>query len=436
MFRPIRQGGTFGPSNGRRGVGKEPFMPKLALFGGPPTLGGDRDLKASWPQKGLERALCEYTGAAYCKCVSSGTAALISSLFAAGVGPGDEVLTVAYTWTATVGAVLRVNAVPIFADIDPRTFTMDVEDAKRKITPQTRAILPVDFYGHPAAIPELMALAEEHGIVCIEDACQAATAEIGGRKVGSIAHMTAFSWSGKPIYSPLGGGAYLTSDRNLYERGLLYGQHPTVIQGVATDPEVLKYASMGGTGDNARAVGLEAMDQLMDAEVRTAARIRNCDYLTEKLSHIPGITPPYVKPGYRHVYHYYNCLWDESVWGISRDRFLQALNAEGVFAVAYLLDANYRFAPESKPIEANGPIHLRTIFQERNLYGKGCPFLCPHVKNPPVYRKGDLPVSEEMADREFALAQWHLSPPCDEEDMQLFVDAIEKVLDNVDELTK
>ncbi len=409
-------------------------MSQLALFGGPKAIGDGRELKSSWQDRGLEQALCEYTGAKYARCVSSGTAALISGLFAAGCGPGDEVLTVAYTWVATAGAVLRVNAVPIFADIDPRTFTMDVEDARRKITPRTKAILPVDFYGHPAPIPELMELAEEHGIVVIEDACQASTAEINGLKVGSIAHFTAFSWSGKPIYAGSGGGAYLTNDRKLYERALLAGQHPTVIQGVATDPDVLRYASMGGTGDNMRAVGLDAIQQLMDADVRTNARIRNCEYLTERLSAIPGITPPYVRPGYKHVYHYYNCLWDPEVHGVSRDRFCQALNAEGVFAVAYVRDANYRFAPESKPIEAGGPIHLRTIFQQRNLYGRGCPFLCPHVERPPVYAKGDLPVSEEMAEREFALFQPHLSPPCDERDMQLTVDAIAKIIDHIDEL--
>ncbi|MDP6114173.1 MAG: DegT/DnrJ/EryC1/StrS family aminotransferase [Planctomycetota bacterium] len=409
-------------------------MSKLALLGGPKTLGDGRDLRSSWVRKKLADALCEYTGAKHAQCVSSGTAALISSLYAAGCGPGDEVLTVSYTWVATPGAVLRVNAVPIFADIDPKTLTMDVEDARRKITPQTKAILPVDFYGHPAPIPELMELAEEHGILVIEDACQASTSEINGVKVGNIAHMTAFSWAGKPIYSSAGGGAYLTNDQKLYERALLAGQHPTVIAGVAKDPEVLKYASMGGIGDNTRAVGQDALAQLMDADVRTDARIRNCDFLSEKLSEIPGITPPYVRPGFKHVYHYYTGLWDPEVHGVSRDRFCEALNAEGVYAVAYLKDANYQFAPESKPIQAGGPTHLRTIFQERNVFGKGCPFLCPHVENPPVYRKGDLPVSEAMAEREFCLGQQHLSPPCDERDMQLIVDAMKKIVDNIDDL--
>jgi dTDP-4-amino-4,6-dideoxygalactose transaminase len=407
---------------------------KLALLGGEKTIDdkAGRGLKCAWAGKGLEQALCEYTGAKYARCVSSGTAALISSLFAAGVGPGDEVLTVAFTWVATPGAVLRCNGVPIFVDIDPKTLTMDVADLRRKITPQTKAILPVDFYGHPAPIPEIMEVAEEHGLLVIEDACQASTAEINGVKVGNIAHMTAFSWSGKPIYSSVGGGAYLTNDRRLFERALLAGQHPTVIQGLATDPEVLRYASMGGTGDNMRAVGHDAMAQLLDAEVRTNARIRNCEFLTEKLQDVPGITPPYVRPGFKHAYHYYTCLWDAAVHGVSRDRFCEALNAEGLAVVAYVQDANHYFAPESKPIQAGGPCHLRTIFQERNLYGKGCPFLCPHVKNPPVYRKGDLPVSEEMATREFCIMQRDISPPCDEKDMQLIVDAIKKVVDNID----
>jgi len=411
-------------------------MSKLALFGGPKAIGDDHDLKYSWIQKPLDLALCEYTGAKYARCVSSGTAALISSLYATGCGPGDEVITVSFTWVATVGAVLRVNAVPVFADIDPQTFTIDVEDVKRKITPQTKAILPVDFYGHPAQIPELMEIAEEHGLYVVEDACQASTSEINGQKVGSIAHMTAFSWSGKPIYASGGGGAYLTNDKKLFERGLLAGQHPTVIQGVATDPDVLRYASMGGTGDNMRKVGNDAMQQLLDADVRTDARIKNCEYLTEKLSEIPGITPPYVRPGYKHVYHYYNCLWAPDTYGVSRDTFCAALNAEGMFSVAYVKDANYRFSPESKPIQSGGPIHLRTIFQERDLYGKGCPFQCPHVKNPPVYKEGDLPVSEEIAEREFAVLQPYLSPPCDEADMQLMVDAVKKVIDNIDELKK
>jgi dTDP-4-amino-4,6-dideoxygalactose transaminase len=409
-------------------------MSKLAINGGPKLVGEKRQMKSSWPGRGMEKALCEYTGATYCQLTTSGTAALISSLYAVGCGPGDEVITTAYTWVATVGAILRVNAVPIFADIDPQTLCIDPRDIERKITPATKAILPVDFYGHPAPIPDIMALAARHNLWVIEDACQASTAEINGQKLGSLAHLTAFSWSGKPIYSHWGGGAYLTNDRRLYERGMLVGQHPTYITGVCQDPDVRKYASTGGIGDNTRGIAVNAMDQLMDADVRTHARIANCRYLTERLAKFPGITPPFVRPGFKHVYHYYTCLWDEKVTGVARDRFVKAVNAEGLYCVPYVRCSNYHFAPQSLPVEAEGPLHLRAIFRERNVYGKGCPFLCPHVKHPPVYREGDLPVSEEMTRREFCLAQPDLSPPNDERDMQLIVDVITKVMENLDEL--
>jgi dTDP-4-amino-4,6-dideoxygalactose transaminase len=155
----------------------------------------------------FEEEVARYCGAKYAIGVASGTDALFLSLKALGIGPGDRVILPSFTFFATAGVVYNVGAIPVFADIDPQTFTMDVEDAKRKITPRTKAILPVDFYGHPAPIPELMELADEHGLVVIEDACQASTAEINGQKLGGIAHFTAFSWSGKPIYATGGGAA-------------------------------------------------------------------------------------------------------------------------------------------------------------------------------------------------------------------------------------
>lgn len=106
----------------------------------------------------------------------------------------------------------------------------------------------------------------------------------------------------------------------------------------------------------------------------------------------------------------------------------------GVFVVAYINDANYRFAPEGRRVGAEGPIRLRRVFQGRDLYGKGCPFPCPHVMNPPVCSKGDLPVSEGTAERESCLQQRDLSPPCDERDMKRIVDAVKKVVDNIDAL--
>ena len=410
-------------------------MSKLALLGGEPVFEPKYPVGTVWTGKSFEVAFAEYAGAEYARVVTSGTSALISGLVGAEVGPGDEVLCVSFTWIASVSCVVACNAVPVFVDIDPRTFTMDPEDAAKKITPRTKAIVPVDFYGQPADMDAFMELAEKHDLTVIEDACQAAGAEIDGRKLGSIAHITAFSFSGKPISAECG-GVFTTSDRALFEKSLLGGQHPTVVKALATLPEIRRRASFGTRGQNFRSPGGTAVGQatkeLYTLDIRNDARIRNCEYLTEKLSEVEGVTPPYVRPGCKHVYHYYTCLWDDEGTGVSRDRFLEALNAEGMPTIAYVSDANYYFDPSSEPLH-DGPIHLRAPFQDLDLHGKGCPFKCPHAVTP-KYEKGMLPVTERICEQEFSWLQQMLSAPAGTKEMQKFVDAVKKVVDHLDEL--
>ncbi|HSB72956.1 MAG TPA: DegT/DnrJ/EryC1/StrS family aminotransferase [Candidatus Methylomirabilis sp.] len=411
-------------------------MSRLALLGGPSILqpSGASSMDP-WAYPDLEEAFVRYTGARYALAVGSGTAALISALVAVGVGPGDEVLTVAHTWIASVAAILRCNAIPIFVDVDRRTFTMDVEDAARKITPQTRAVLPVDLYGLPADIPALMVLARNHDLLVVEDACQSGGAEIHGKKAGSIAHLTAFSFSGKPL-SGEGGGMVTTDDRLLYERAMLAGQHRSLLTQRITLPELRRYVDFGGRGDNLRPHAVLAkavLHDLYSADLRIEARIRNCDFLGERLARTGVITPPHVPSGYKHVYHMYTCLLDVEEVGVRRDLFLEALRAEGVPSTGYMSHANFYFSGAGRPVAAE-PIHLRTIFQEKDFYGRGCPFLCPHAKRTPDYSPGTLPVTEWLAQREFSLLQPTLSHPNGPREMQQIVDAIQKVLDNAEEL--
>jgi len=411
-------------------------MSKLALLGGPSVIqpSGASSMDP-WACRDLEEAFVRYTGARHALAVGSGTAALISALVAVGVDPGDEVLTVAHTWVASVAAILRCNGIPVFADVDPRTFTMDVEDAARKITPQTRAILPVDLYGLPANIPALMALARERGLLVVEDACQSGGAEIQGKKVGSIAHLTAFSFSGKPL-SGEGGGVLTTDDRRLYERAMLAGQHRSLLAQRITLPELQRYVDFGGRGDNLRPHAVLAKAVLHDlesADLRIEARIRNCEFLGERLARTGVVTPPHAPPGYKHVYHMYTCLLDVEKVGLRRDLFLEALRAEGVPSTGYITHANFYFSGAGRPLPAE-PIHLRTIFQEKDYYGRGCPFLCPHARRAPDYGPGTLPVTEWLAQREFSLLQPTLSHPNGPREMQQIVDAVQKVLDNAEEL--
>src|SRR5262245_36115896 len=136
---------------------------------------------------GLERGFADFIGVRHCLACNGGTAAIHMALAAAGVGPGDEVVTSAFSFLATPVAVLHQSAVPIFADIDPRTFTISPADVERRITSRTKAILPVHIHGVPAEMDAINAIAERRGLVVIEDACQAPGARYKGRRAGALA---------------------------------------------------------------------------------------------------------------------------------------------------------------------------------------------------------------------------------------------------------
>jgi perosamine synthetase len=414
-------------------------MSKLALLGGPRSLephGGNAT--NPWAYTDLEDAIKRYTGARYAVPVNSGTAAIASALYAAGVGPGDEVLTVAFSWVAHVAAIFQTNSIPVFVDVDRGTYTMSVADAERKITPQTKAILPVDIYGLPANIPALVDLADKHGIKVVEDACQAGGAAIGERKIGSIAHATAFSFSGKPL-SGWGNGIMTTNEHYIYQRAIMAGQMGPLILPNVTDPELRKNADFPGRQQNMRMltqVAASVLHDMYSADPRIDARIKNCEYLTMKLSDVPGVSVPEVPSGFKHVYHIYTGILDTDRLGIQRNTFLHALAAEGVPVGAYVTHCSLHYFDELSPFKGmtpldSGPIHLRSYFQQLNYHGKGCPWSCGHTKRVPDYSKGSLPNTEYLVDREFCLRQPTLSYPNGEREMQLIVDAIKKVIDNV-----
>jgi len=142
----------------------------------------------------LEEEFAAYCGASHACAVANGTDALILALRAYGVGPGDEVVTVANTFIATGEAILLNGATPVFVDVDPATFTMDASQVERAITPRTRVVLPVHLYGHPADMDAINALAGRHGLPVLEDAAQAHGAELRGRRTGSLGHAACFSF--------------------------------------------------------------------------------------------------------------------------------------------------------------------------------------------------------------------------------------------------
>jgi 8-amino-3,8-dideoxy-alpha-D-manno-octulosonate transaminase len=167
----------------------------------------------------FERELAALMGSEHALCVNAGSSALICGLIGSGVGRGDEVIVPAYTWNATANAVVAARALPVLADVDD-SLTLDPEDVERKITPRTKALLPVHMRGNTADMRALVEIAERHGLVLIEDVCQAAGASFEGRRLGSFGDAGAFSLQFNKIITTGEGGAMITSRRDVYENAI------------------------------------------------------------------------------------------------------------------------------------------------------------------------------------------------------------------------
>jgi dTDP-4-amino-4,6-dideoxygalactose transaminase len=264
----------------------------------------------------LEEAFAPYCGAAHAVAVSSGTSALQLALQAAGVGPGDEVITVPFTFAASVAAIEFAGARPVFVDIDPRTCTIDVGQIAGAVTPRTKAILPVHLYGQPADMDGILDVARRHDLVVIEDAAQAVGAEDRGRRVGGIGDLGCFSFYPSKNLGACGEGGMVTTSNAEYAQRLRLLRN----WGQATKYEHALRGNnlrMHGFQGAILAVKLNYLEQWTEARRRHAATYTAL--LGER-----GIPVPFVRPDVRHVYHLY------TVRVSHREALRQDLLARGV----------------------------------------------------------------------------------------------------------
>ena len=265
---------------------------------------------------GFEQEFAAYCGTAECIALNSGTSALHLALLAAGVGPGDEVITVPFTFVASVSAVTYAGARPVLVDIDPRSFTMDPAQIEAAITPRTKAILPVHLYGQSADMDPIMEIARRHRLVVIEDAAQAHGAKYKGRPVGSIGDMACFSfYPGKNLGAYGEGGAVTTNNP----------EHARTIRMLRDWGQDRKYHHVL-RGFNYRMEGFQGAIlrvKLRHLEAWTEARravVRQYDELLADA----GVETPKEMPWGRHVYHVYTLRTDD------RDGLQSALQADGI----------------------------------------------------------------------------------------------------------
>jgi dTDP-4-amino-4,6-dideoxygalactose transaminase len=264
----------------------------------------------------FEEEFAAYCGVAHAVAVNSGTSALHLALLAAGVGPGDEVVTVPFTFIATAAAIRYAGATPVFADIDPGTFTLDPARLEAAITPRTKAVLPVHLYGQTADMDAIGALATGHGLAVIEDAAQAHGAEQGGRRAGALGALGCFSFYPTKNLGALGEGGIVTTDDAQRARALRllrdWGQERKYEHRVP--------------GFNARMEGLQGAVlrvKLGHLEAWTEARRAHAAAYGKALEGC-GVVLPVERPGRRHVYHVY------TVRAGARARLREGLAARGI----------------------------------------------------------------------------------------------------------
>jgi dTDP-4-amino-4,6-dideoxygalactose transaminase len=275
----------------------------------------------------FEQAWAATLGAKHCLATANGTSALIISLNALGIGPGDEVIVPPYTFVATVNPVLMQYALPVFVDTDPETFQIDARKIEAAITERTRCILPVHLGGSPADLDAILAIGRKHNLPVIEDACQAHLAEWRHRKVSTLGALGCFSFQASKNLNSGEGGAILTDDTELYR----------VCQSFHNNGRGDTGSGFGyvRNGANLRITEFQAAlltGQLQRVEEQSRTRERNAAYLTGQLAEIPGIRPARMYEGAtRNAYHLYMLRYEKTQFAdLPRAQFIKALRAEGV----------------------------------------------------------------------------------------------------------
>jgi perosamine synthetase len=286
--------------------------------------------------KEFEEAFASYCAAAYALAVTSATAGLQLALMAAGVGPGDEVITTPVTWISTANAAASLGATVVFADIDARTMNLDPESLAEKITPRTKVIVPVHLYGQCCDMDAIQALADARGILVVDDCAHAAGAEYHGRKAGSLADISVFSFHQQKNMATLGEGGMITcARRDLYERmlglrSLACRTYDPKGKYLAFDEESLPmgkrywHLDFEEVGFNYRMTEAQAavgLVQLRKLDAMNCRRMEIAGRYCRELATIRGLRTLTISEGVKHVFHAF-CILIEDEFPLDKDDFM------------------------------------------------------------------------------------------------------------------
>ncbi|MBY9015915.1 MAG: DegT/DnrJ/EryC1/StrS family aminotransferase [Candidatus Lokiarchaeota archaeon] len=347
----------------------------------------------------FEEEFARYIGVKHAIAVNSGTAALHIAIAALNIGPGDEVIVPPFTFIASATSILHNNAIPIFADIDDKSYTLDPNSVKKKITEKTKAIIPVHLAGIGADMSELMDIASDNGINIIEDAAQSIGTRCYNKKVGSIGHLGCFSFYPSKNITTGEGGMITTNDDELAEQCRLLRHHG--------EPEWYVYTRLGYNYRMTEIQGAIGRVQLRRIENFISIRNKNAKYLSEATSNLKGINPPFVPEYCEPAFNYWIGRLEPDVLGITKTQFLD------------------RF-PRSKVLYPK-PLYKTKLFQEKIAYSKGCPWSCPFYNKEIDYNEVNLPIVEKVTQEIFAL---DIHPKISKETLDENIEIMKKITEN------
>ncbi len=358
-------------------------------------------LRSDWLTTGpkvpeFEESFAAYVGAKFAVSFSSGTAALHGAAFAAGLQPGDEAITSPMTFAATANCVLYQGATPVFADISADTLNLDPRKAAERITPRTRAILPVDYAGHPAEMDAILEIADQRGLIIIEDACHALGAQYKKRRTGSIAHMTVFSFH--PVkHLTTGEGGMVTTDRADYAEKLRrFRNHGISSDARQRHSQAQWHYEMVLLGFNYRLTDVACalgLSQLAKIEANLSRRREIAARYAAALRDLTEITLPAMRNDVNPAWHLYpiRLNLERIKTNATRAEIFRALRAENIGVNVHYI-----------------PVHLHPYYRDR--FG---------------YREGDYPVAENAYERLISIPMFH---GMSDQDVQDVINAVRKVL--------
>ncbi|MGQ9788759.1 MAG: DegT/DnrJ/EryC1/StrS family aminotransferase [Candidatus Hadarchaeaceae archaeon] len=333
----------------------------------------------------FEKRISEYIGKRYSVTFNSGTSALHATLLAYGIGNGDEVIVPSFTFIATANSPLFVGARPVFADIENKTFGLDPEDVKEKITEKTKAIIPIHYGGSPCLINELRGIAEDNELILIEDAAEAFGAMVGGKKVGAFGDAAVLSFCQNKVITMGEGGAVVTDSKEILEKLKLIRSHGrTENSNYFTSTEYANYIDLGYNFRMSNITAAFGVAQLKKVDRIINMRRKNAEYLTKKLDGIEGVIPPSPPEGYFHVYQLYTIKVKDG----RRDALSEYLAKKGIMNKVFFY-----------------PVHLTHFYRKKLGY------------------KTELHVTEEISKQVLSLP---IYPTLTREEMNYIAGAVER----------